>query len=491
MIAKIVKHATPESMTYYNTDKTKVKQGKAPKASLIAHQHMLGLDSHGIIKTLSLYNEKRPSRSDPNLHIMLNFHKDDTLSNNAMSNIVTDYLTDMGLGEQPYAAFRHEDARNPHVHIVTTRIDQDGKFISDSNDFRRSVASTERIEKKYKITIAKESIELEKDPDKARSLKTKVERAVQLSLEDRPKHLKEFEHALMRYEIGMSITPKGGLAFYDLHDRKRRSITSKSLHLSEIGKLWDLVREEPKVKVKYLNEVYKKVNDHINSRSDNSYERLDASLALKGIEITLRAATDERPNSYEFKDVETGFTYTDQELGLREIIKELSLKPLGTGENVNEVRRSRNTKIKRSVKGRIHSVIDNLDKGSPIPLDDFSLMLRKKGLELLTHRKKTGEEIGKVFGVSFKDYFSKRTFKGSELGVSFAKLAPYLLEESLWEVDENLTKQASVNTAVKDRSSNNESLIDILTGLNQRTVIFHYKDEEELLKKRRKKKRKR
>ena len=42
-----------------------------------------------------------------------------------------EYMEKLGYGDQPYIIFRHEDNARPHIHIVSLRIDEQGRKIRD------------------------------------------------------------------------------------------------------------------------------------------------------------------------------------------------------------------------------------------------------------------------------------------------------------------------------------------------------------------------
>ena len=41
----------------------------------------------------------------------------------------------MGYGNQPYLVFKHEDINRHHLHIVTVRVDENGRSIDTRNNF--------------------------------------------------------------------------------------------------------------------------------------------------------------------------------------------------------------------------------------------------------------------------------------------------------------------------------------------------------------------
>jgi hypothetical protein len=78
-----------------------------------------------------------------------------------LADIGREYLQQMGYGTQPYLIFKHSDIEREHIHIVSLQVDSEGKKINDNKRNLRSVAATEKLEKKYGLHHAKEQKQLE------------------------------------------------------------------------------------------------------------------------------------------------------------------------------------------------------------------------------------------------------------------------------------------------------------------------------------------
>ncbi|KAA6311622.1 hypothetical protein EZS27_037288, partial [termite gut metagenome] len=85
------------------------------------------------------------------IHISLNPHPKDKLSDNELADIGREYMECLGFGGQPYMIFKHEDIDRQHLHIVSTRVRSDGTLISDKKDFERSRKITDDLEQKYDL----------------------------------------------------------------------------------------------------------------------------------------------------------------------------------------------------------------------------------------------------------------------------------------------------------------------------------------------------
>ena len=80
----------------------------------------------------------------PVLHIALSPAPEDTLTDGQLEGLAAKYMEKMGYGSRPYIVFRHGDTHNPHIHIVSVCVDDEGRKISDAyvNWNRNSVCAT-------------------------------------------------------------------------------------------------------------------------------------------------------------------------------------------------------------------------------------------------------------------------------------------------------------------------------------------------------------
>ncbi|SFT96098.1 Relaxase/Mobilisation nuclease domain-containing protein [Algoriphagus locisalis] len=70
------------------------------------------------------------SRTSVNaVHISLNFAPGEDFEKEKLQKIANKYMLGIGFENQPYLVYKHTDAGHPHLHIVTTNIELDGKRI--------------------------------------------------------------------------------------------------------------------------------------------------------------------------------------------------------------------------------------------------------------------------------------------------------------------------------------------------------------------------
>lgn len=135
MVARITKGKDVQGALRYNMNK--VDQGHA--RILFGHKIFESPnadlpDMESCMESFRLYLEANKSTKDTAFHVSLNPDPKDNLTNAQLSSIAQEYMAKMGFGEQPYIIYTHEDIFRKHVHIVSVRVDENGKAISDSNE---------------------------------------------------------------------------------------------------------------------------------------------------------------------------------------------------------------------------------------------------------------------------------------------------------------------------------------------------------------------
>jgi hypothetical protein len=79
------------------------------------------------------------------LHISLNFDASDKLDPLLMTRLSTEFMQRIGFADQPYLVYEHLDVPHPHLHIVTTGVDRNGKNIHlTRRDSKRVTSEMER-----------------------------------------------------------------------------------------------------------------------------------------------------------------------------------------------------------------------------------------------------------------------------------------------------------------------------------------------------------
>lgn len=107
----------------------------------------------------------RPSRQrkpikDPVGHISLDFHPDDAprMTDELMTEVAQEYMRQMGLTNTPYIVVRHFDKAHPHCHIVFSRVDYDGKILTQTTNFKKNERVCKALNLKHRLTQGKSKL---------------------------------------------------------------------------------------------------------------------------------------------------------------------------------------------------------------------------------------------------------------------------------------------------------------------------------------------
>nr|WP_244228277.1 relaxase/mobilization nuclease domain-containing protein [Mucilaginibacter kameinonensis] len=89
------------------------------------------------------------------VHISLNFDPDERPDSHTLVSIADAYMKGIGFEDQPYLVYRHTDAGHPHIHIVSTNIEPDGRRISLHNlGKNQSEQARQDIEDRFSLVKA-------------------------------------------------------------------------------------------------------------------------------------------------------------------------------------------------------------------------------------------------------------------------------------------------------------------------------------------------
>jgi len=112
----------------YNERKVSKGYARLLSASgFIADVHELGFSQK--LKRFESQQRLYEKANVNTLHISLNFPKEESLPDAKMIDIAEDYMRRIGFENQPFLVYRHTDTNHPHLHIVTTNIQANGKPI--------------------------------------------------------------------------------------------------------------------------------------------------------------------------------------------------------------------------------------------------------------------------------------------------------------------------------------------------------------------------
>ena len=159
-----------------NYNEQKVQEGMAEKLMAFGFiKDMEMLSFHDKMEQFQRHISLNQRASTNTLHVSLNFDANEKISSEKMKEIAEAYMEKIGFGNQPYLVYRHNDSGHPHLHIVSTNIEKDGKRISMHNLGRiQSEKARKEIELSFGLVKASEN-------KKAESLKITPVNAQKLS----------------------------------------------------------------------------------------------------------------------------------------------------------------------------------------------------------------------------------------------------------------------------------------------------------------------
>ncbi len=151
MVAKISIGSSLYGAISYNGEKINKENGRV----LCTNKIYVPPDGHvsvaDMVEDFRNYMPKTGRTKKPVLHISLNPHPDDVLSDGDLAGIAREYLDKIGFGQQPYIIYKHTDIERHHLHIVTVNVDEQGKRLNMDFIHRRSKKATTEIEEKYNL----------------------------------------------------------------------------------------------------------------------------------------------------------------------------------------------------------------------------------------------------------------------------------------------------------------------------------------------------
>ena len=146
MIGKLKKGSSFGGCIRYVTGKDEAK--------IIASDGVLLGTNAEMTQSFELQRLLNPRIKKPVGHIALSFKPEDKprVTDEFMAKIALEYMQMMGITDTQFIIVRHHNTDNPHCHIVYNRINNDGKLISDRNDYRRNEQVTKALKSKYGFT---------------------------------------------------------------------------------------------------------------------------------------------------------------------------------------------------------------------------------------------------------------------------------------------------------------------------------------------------
>ena len=154
MVAKISIGNSLYGALTYNGEKINKEKGRLLDTNKIYNDGSGSVDIRRAYEDFMRWIPTSSRTERPMMHISLNPHPDDRLSDTDFTRLAHDYMQMMGLGDMPYMIYKHEDIDRHHVHIVALRVGTDGRCISDRNNFYRNKKVCRELEQRYGLKPA-------------------------------------------------------------------------------------------------------------------------------------------------------------------------------------------------------------------------------------------------------------------------------------------------------------------------------------------------
>ena len=250
MIGKLKKGSSFGGCIRYVTGKDEAK-------ILASDGVLLGTNAE-IVQSFELQRQLNPRIKKPVGHIALSFKPEDKprLTDEFMAKIALEYMQMMGINDTQFIIVRHHNTDNPHCHIVYNRINNEGKLISDRNDYRRNEQVTKALKSKYGLTYG-----TDKSNTNTRKLRN-AERA--------------------KYEIHNAV--KSALRMADSWDEFKSELAKRGVHLEFVYK----DKERTKVQgIRFCKDGYSFKGTQISR--DYSFGKLNTRFAKMVNHVSARA----------------------------------------------------------------------------------------------------------------------------------------------------------------------------------------------------------
>ena len=154
MVAKISVGSSLYGALSYNGEKINKEKGRVLDTNKIFNDGSGNIDIRRAFEDFKLWMPQSTKAEKTMMHISLNPHPDDRLSEVQYARLAHEYMEKMGFGDMPYLIVKHEDIDRHHIHIVALRVRPDGSVISDKNNFYKCKDICRELEKKYGLHTA-------------------------------------------------------------------------------------------------------------------------------------------------------------------------------------------------------------------------------------------------------------------------------------------------------------------------------------------------
>lgn len=304
MVAKISIGNSLYGALTYNGEKINKEKGRLLDTNKIYN------DGSGTVDIRRAYEDfmrwiPTSSRTErPMMHISLNPHPDDKLSDTDFTRLAHEYMEKMGFADMPYMIYKHMDIDRHHVHIVALRVGTDGRCISDRNNFYKNKKICRELEQKYGLKVAeREKITPDmpiKKVDHSGDIKRQVANTVKMvGMRYKFQTMGEYNAVLSLYNIRCEQTDGRvngreyhGLVYFATDDEGK--VIANPFKASRLGKFASRTAVE--------------------GRFERAKDKIDVAPTRNRVADVLDRATDKGDFTAKLKDcgIDVVFRYTDE-----------------------------------------------------------------------------------------------------------------------------------------------------------------------------------
>lgn len=149
MVAKITIGSGLFGAVRYNASKVNGGKGQLLDTNKIFNDGTGRVNIAQVVQDFEQHMPRQMRTEKPVIHISLNPHPDDRLTDKELTEMAHEYMQRMGYGDQPYIIVKHEDIDRHHLHIVSVRVNEQGRRINSDFTKRRSLAILKDFEQRY------------------------------------------------------------------------------------------------------------------------------------------------------------------------------------------------------------------------------------------------------------------------------------------------------------------------------------------------------
>lgn len=304
MVAKIsIGNSLYGSLTY-NGEKINKEKGRLLDTNKIYNDGSGTVDIHRAYEDFMRWIPTSSRTERPMMHISLNPHPDDVLSDTDFTRLAHDYMQMMGFAEMPYMIYKHTDIDRHHVHIVALRVGTDGRCISDRNNFYKNRKVCRELEQRYGLKVAaREKITPDmpiKKVDPSGDIKRQVANTVKMvGMRYKFQTMGEYNAVLSLYNIRCEQTDGRvngreyhGLVYFATDDEGK--VIANPFKASRLGKFSS--------------------REAIDSRFEKAKDKIEIAPTKRKVADCLAQSTDKEDFISKLKDcgIDVVFRYTDE-----------------------------------------------------------------------------------------------------------------------------------------------------------------------------------